>query len=80
RFEDTSTNVNGLATAYTALVKLANDQTQYGSSSSGTTRTIGTAHYLDILPNIAMKWQVSDAFTVRFAASQTITRPTLEQL
>ncbi|MET3711583.1 TonB-dependent receptor [Sphingomonas trueperi] len=80
RFEDTSTNVNGLATAYTALVKLANDQTQYGSTASGTTRTIGTTHYTDILPNIALKWQVSNAFTVRFAASQTITRPTLEQL
>lgn len=80
RFEDTSTNVNGLATAYTALVKLANDQTQYGSTASGTTRTVGTAHYIDILPNIALKWQLSDAFTVRFAASQTITRPTLEQL
>lgn len=80
RFEDTQTNVNGLATAYTALVKLANDQTQYGSASSGTTRTLGKTHYLDILPNIAIKWQVTDKFTVRFAASQTITRPTLEQL
>jgi TonB-dependent receptor len=80
RFEDTETNVNGLATAYTGLVKLANDQTQYGSASSGTTRTLGKSHYLDILPNIALKWQVTDAFTVRFAASQTITRPTLEQL
>lgn len=80
RFEDTSTNVNGLATAYTALVRLANDQTQYGSTSSGSTRTVGSTHYLDILPNIAMKWQVSDTFTARFAASQTITRPTLEQL
>ncbi len=80
RFEDTQTSINGLATAYTALVKLANDQTQYGSTSSGTTRTVGKAHYLDILPNIALKWQVSDKFTVRFAASQTITRPTLEQL
>ncbi|GEO01021.1 hypothetical protein NSE01_28530 [Novosphingobium sediminis] len=80
RFEDTQTSVNGLATAYTALVKLANDQTQYGSASSGTTRTVGKTHYLDILPNIALKWQVTDKFTVRFAASQTITRPTLEQL
>lgn len=80
RFEDTQTNVNGLATAYTALVKLANDQTQYGSASSGTTRTLGRTHYLDILPDIAFKWQASDAITVRLAASQTITRPTLEQL
>lgn len=80
RFEDTSTNINGLATAYTSLVKLANDQTQYGSASSGSTRTVGSTHYLDILPNIALKWLVSDDFTLRFAASQTITRPTLEQL
>jgi TonB-dependent receptor len=80
RFEDTSTNVNGLATAYTSLVKLANDQTQYGSASSGSTRTVGSTHYLDILPNIALKWLVTNDFTLRFAASQTITRPTLEQL
>ncbi len=80
RFEDTQTSVNGLATAYTGLVKLANDQTQYGSASSGTTRTVGKAHYLDVLPNIALKWQLTDAVTLRFAASQTITRPTLEQL
>lgn len=80
RLESTTTSLNGLATAYTALIKLANDQTQYGSTSSGTTRTPGRTHYLDILPNIALKWLVSDRFTVRFAASQTITRPTLEQL
>jgi outer membrane receptor protein involved in Fe transport len=61
-------------------VKLANDQTQYGSASSGSTRTVGKAHYLDVLPNIAFKWQLTDAVTLRFAASQTITRPTLEQL
>jgi len=80
RLEQTSTNVNGLATAYTALVKLANDQTQYGSTSSGHTRTIGTNNYLDILPNIALRWDLSDRLTARFAASQTITRPTLEEL
>ncbi|MDE1915479.1 MAG: TonB-dependent receptor [Sphingomonadales bacterium] len=80
RFEDTLTKVNGLATAYTALVKLANDQTQYGSTSSGTTRTLGQTHYLDILPNLAIKYQPTEELTIRFAASQTITRPTLEQL
>lgn len=80
RVENTSTNINGLATAYTALVRLANDQTQYGSTSSGTTRTIGKASYTDILPNLAFKWQLSDKLIARFAASQTITRPTLEEL
>lgn len=80
RFENTSTNINGLATAYTALVKLANDQTQYGSTSSGTQRTIGSTSYSDVLPSLSFKWQLTDQFTARFAASQTITRPTLEQL
>ncbi|MGH6613687.1 TonB-dependent receptor [Sphingomonas sp.] len=80
RVENTSTNINGLATAYTALVKLANDQTQYGSESSGTTRTTGSNSYTDILPSMAFKWLATDKLTVRFAASQTITRPTLEQL
>lgn len=80
RVENTSTSVNGLATAYTALVRLANDQTQYGSTASGTTRTVGSTSYTDILPSLAFKWQVSNNFTARFAASQTITRPTLEQL
>lgn len=80
RVENTHTSVNGLATAYTALVTLVNDQTQFGSASSGTTRTIGSNDYTDILPNIAFKWLVTDKLTARFAASQTITRPTLEQL
>lgn len=80
RVENTATDVNGLATAYTALVTLANDQTQYGSASSGTTRTIGHASYTDILPNLAFRWDLTDRLTARFATSQTITRPTLEQL
>lgn len=80
RYENTSTNINGLATAYTALVRLANDQTQFGSTSSGTTRTVGRNNYNDILPSLALKWEVSRQLTARLAASQTITRPTLEQL
>lgn len=80
RLENTSTDIDGLATAYTALVRLANDQTQYGSQSSGTTRTRGSKGYIDILPDLAFKWQLTDHFTARLAASQTITRPTLEQL
>lgn len=43
RLENMSTNVNGLATAYIALVKLASDRTQYGSAFSRAARTIGKA-------------------------------------
>ncbi|MEP9403677.1 TonB-dependent receptor [Sphingomonas sp. VNH70] len=80
RIEHTKADVNGLATACTALVRLANDQTQYGSTASGTARTVARSDYTDILPNMSLRWDVRDNLTVRFAASQTITRPTLEQL
>lgn len=80
RVEHTKADVNGLATAYTALVRLANDQTQYGSTSSGTARSVSKTDYTDILPNVSLRWDVRDNLTLRFAASQTITRPTLEQL
>src|SRR5262249_10982167 len=66
--------------AYTALVKLANDQTQYGSTASGTKRAIGSTYYLDILPSMTFKWQVTKKITARFPSSQTMTRPTFEEL
>ncbi|WP_231739293.1 TonB-dependent receptor [Novosphingobium sp. FSW06-99] len=78
RVELTSAYVNGLATAYTGL--RYQDPTDDIPVSSGTTRTVGTNNYVDILPNLAFKWLVSDTFTARLAASQTLTRPTLEQL
>lgn len=80
RVEHTSSNVNGLATAFTAIVPLANDQTQYGVTTSGSARSVGSSSYTDILPSMAFRWDLSDKLTARFAASQTITRPTLEQM
>src|SRR3546814_4692023 len=32
------------------------------------------------MPNMSLKWDVMDDVVLRFAASQTITRPTLEQM
>jgi len=80
RVEDTQATIDGLATQFVALTKLANDATQYGVATSGTTTVSGSNHYTDILPNISFKWDLTDAFTARFAASETMTRPTLEQL
>lgn len=80
RYEHTDVNVNGLATAFTALVTLANDQTQFGVTTAGSTRSIASNSYTDILPSLAFRWDVTDKFTARFAASQTLTRPTLEQM
>src|SRR3546814_18205362 len=80
RVERTQAHVDALATAFSAIVPLANDQTQFGVTSSGTTRTVVNTSYTDILPNLAFRLDVADDMVVRFAASQTITRPTLEQM
>jgi iron complex outermembrane recepter protein len=80
RVEDTHADISGLATQFVALTRLANDATQYGVTTSGTSTVSGSTHYTDILPNISFRWDLTDAFIARFAASETMTRPTLEQL
>ena len=80
RVEDTQETVDGLATAFTGLTKLLNDPTQFGIASSGTTTISSSNSYTDVLPTMSFKWQLQDNFITRFAASQTMTRPTLEDL
>jgi TonB-dependent receptor len=80
RVEDTEETVNGLATAVTQLTRLLNDATQYGIQSSGTTTVSSSSSYTDVLPTMSVRWQLKDNLITRFAASQTMTRPTLEDL
>src|SRR3984957_13715825 len=80
RVEDTQETVNGLATAFTKLTTLLNDATQYGLQSSGTTPESSSSSYTDVLPTMSVRWQLKDNLITRFAASQTMTRPTLEDL
>ena len=80
RVEDTQETVNGLATAFTALTTLLNDATQYGLQSSGTTTVSSSSSYTDVLPTMSVRWKLQDNLITRFAASQTMTRPTLEDL
>lgn len=80
RAEHTQSSISGLATNFVALTRLANDATQYGVSTSGTGTQTSSNSYTDILPSISFRWDAMDNFTARFAASQTMTRPTLEQL
>src|SRR6267378_2314442 len=80
RVEDTHTDISGLATQFVALTTLANDATQYGVTNSGKSTVGSSTHYTDILPTMSFRWDVTDALVARFAASETMTRPTLEQL
>jgi TonB-dependent receptor len=80
RVESTQETVSGLATQFTELTKLANDPTQYGVATAGTGTISNSNSYTDVLPTMSFRWKVMDSFIARFAASQTMTRPTLEQL
>jgi iron complex outermembrane receptor protein len=80
RAENTQETVSGLATNFVELTRLANDATQYGVSTAGNSTQTSSNSYTDILPSISFKWDAMENFTARFAASQTMTRPTLEQL
>jgi iron complex outermembrane receptor protein len=80
RVEDTHADISGLATQFVELTRLANDATQYGVTTSGTSTVSSSSHYTDILPSVSFRLDVTDALVARFAASQTMTRPTLEQL
>src|SRR5216684_4088202 len=80
RVEDTQADISGLATQFVALTKLANDATQYGVTNSGKSTVGSSTHYTDILPSMSFRWDLTDGLIARFAASETMTRPTLEQL
>jgi TonB-dependent receptor len=80
RVENTQETVSGLATQFTELTKLANDPTQYGVATAGMGTISSSNSYTDVLPTMSFNWKLTDSFITRFAASQTMTRPTLEQL
>jgi TonB-dependent receptor len=80
RVESTRSSVNGLSTPFIDLHKLLTDQTQYGVDTGGNATVSATNTYTDILPNLSFKWDLLDNLIARFAASQTMTRPTLEEM
>ncbi len=80
RVENTQSTISGLSTPFIALTKLLTDATQYGVTTGGNATVSATNTYTDILPNLSLKWDLTDSLIARFAASQTMTRPTLEEL
>jgi iron complex outermembrane recepter protein len=80
RVENTQSTVSGLSTPFIDLHKLLTDATQYGVDTGGTATVSATNSYTDILPTLSLKWDLMDTLIARFAASQTMTRPTLEEL
>ncbi|MEW6998632.1 TonB-dependent receptor [Colwelliaceae bacterium BS250] len=78
RYESTDIDVDGTDEPITELVIL--DKTEmlpiYGAAKS----IYKSSDYETILPNFSVKLEISDKLIARVAASQTITRPTLDSM
>lgn len=78
RYEASDVDVSGTDEPVTELVIL--DKTEmlasYGAAESISKRS----DYEALLPNLSVKLEISDELIARFAASQTITRPTLDSM
>lgn len=78
RFEQTSSSVTGTDSPVRGLIIL--DKTELQAQRGVAVPVASGTKYEDVLPNMSLKWDASDNLTVRFAASQTLTRPTLQDL
>ncbi|MCY7297326.1 TonB-dependent receptor [Alteromonas sp. a30] len=78
RMEKTDVDVSGTQAALESLTVL--DATEL-NQNYGTPQIIDESSDYDVtLPNVSIKWEFTDDLIFRMAASQTLTRPTLESM
>ena len=78
RYESTDVEVDGTDEPVEELVIL--DKTEMLASFGPAESISKSSDYEAILPNISAKLEITDDLIARFAASQTITRPTLDSM
>lgn len=78
RYESTETEVTGTDAVITGLTIL--DETEMLATFGAVQPVSEKTDYSQILPNISFKLDVNDDVVTRFAASKTMTRPTLESM
>lgn len=78
RYESTSVDVDGTDQPVSELVIL--DKTEMLASFGAAESITKSSEYEAILPNFSAKLEITDDLVARFAASQTITRPTLDSM
>jgi TonB-dependent receptor len=78
RYEATDVDVDGTDEPVTELVIL--DKTEMLASYGAAESISKSSDYEALLPSLSIKLDINDDLVARFAASQTITRPTLDSL
>ena len=78
RYESTDVSVDGTEAAIEQLTIL--DETEMVASFGAASAISVAEDYKYLLPNLSVSLNISDQLVGRFAASRTITRPTLERM
>jgi len=78
RLEATDVDVSGTAAPLIGLTIL--DATEMNQVYGDAEAISENSDYDAILPNMSVKWDITDSLVARAAASKTITRPTLESM
>ncbi len=78
RYESTEVTVSGTEAPIEMLTIL--DQTEMVSSFGAASAISADADYNYLLPNMSVKLDISEEIIARFAASRTLTRPTLSSM
>lgn len=78
RYESTKVDVEGTDEPIVALTIL--DRTEMLAQFGDTENIIKNSNYKHLLPNLNLKLEIKDDLIARFAASQSLTRPTLNSM
>ncbi|NIB40921.1 TonB-dependent receptor [Pseudomaricurvus alkylphenolicus] len=78
RYESTDVRVDGTESPIEGLSIL--DQTEMVASFGAASPISATSDYTALLPNLSVNLEITENLVARFAASRTLTRPTLENM
>jgi len=78
RYESTDVTVDGTESPIESLSIL--DQTEMVAAFGAASPISASSDYTALLPNLSVNLEITENLVARFAASQTLTRPTLESM
>ena len=81
RYTQTDTTLGGEANELIDLVPIPNDPSDLNEVYAGDATPVSAGNsYTNILPSVSVKFDLTDEMVLRFAYSETLTRPTMDEL
>ncbi len=81
RYSQTDTELGGITTELLDLTEIPNDPSDLNEVySDGSTPVSANNSYTNLLPSVNVKFDLTDEMVLRVAYSETLTRPTMDEL